>query len=265
MALPLLAAIPTAVQTGTGVYQAFKGNQMAKSMDMPEYEIPQEVLDNLTDAQIQAIRGLPQEQISLYLDNVARSEQSALEAMSTRNAGLTGLSNVQQQSNDANRDLLSMNAQQRQANEKALIDVRKDVAGYRDKAFQTNQMQPYLDMMKGAEAMKGAGIQNIMGGVQAGAAMGIDYLKYKNFMDSMFPGEDINTVTPQDIAIEAAKNKLQIQRRDKVGAVDMDKLAKDLNPMSGQVPVGVYSSMNKYPYDNYRENSFEVVNPNMPK
>lgn len=189
MALPLLAAIPTAVQAGTGIYQAVKGNQMARSMDRPEYEIPQEVLDNLTDAQIQALRGLPQEQISLYLDNVARSEQSALEAMSTRNAGLTGLSGVQQQSNDAYRDLLSMDAQQRQANEKALMGVRSDVAGYRDKAFQTNQMQPYLDMMQGAEAMKGAGIQNIMGGVQAGAAMGIDYLKYKNFMDSMFPGQ----------------------------------------------------------------------------
>lgn len=189
MALPLLAAIPTAVQAGTGIYQAVKGNQMARSMDRPEYEIPQEVLDNLTDAQIQALRGLPQEQISLYLDNVARSEQSALEAMSTRNAGLTGLSGVQQQSNDAYRDLLSMDAQQRQANEKALMGVRSDVAGYRDKAFQTNQMQPYIDMMQGAEAMKGAGIQNIMGGVQAGAAMGIDYLKYKNFMDSMFPGQ----------------------------------------------------------------------------
>lgn len=206
MALPLLAAIPTAIQTGTGIYQAVKGNQMARSMDRPEYEIPQGVLDNLTDAQIQAIRGLPQEQISLYLDNVARSEQSALEAMSTRNAGLTGLSNVQQQSNDANRDLLSMNAQQRQINEKALMSARTDVAGYEDKAFQTNQMQPYLDMMQGAQAMKGAGIQNIMGGVQAGASMGMDYLKYKNFMDSMFPGEAPKTPLPSvDISPEISK------------------------------------------------------------
>lgn len=206
MALPLLAAIPTAIQTGTGIYQAVKGNQMARSMDRPEYEIPQGVLDNLTDAQIQAIRGLPQEQISLYLDNVARSEQSALDAMSTRNAGLTGLSNVQQQSNDANRDLLSMNAQQRQINEKALMDVRKDVASYEDKAFQTNQMQPYLDMMQGAQAMKGAGIQNIMGGVQAGSSMGIDYLKYKNFMDSMFPGEAPKTPLPSvDISPDISK------------------------------------------------------------
>jgi hypothetical protein len=122
--------------------------------------------------------------------------------MSTRNAGLTGLSNVQQQSNDANRDLLSMNAQQKQINEKALMGARKDVAGYEDKVFQTNQMQPYLDMMQGAQAMKGAGIQNIMGGVQAGAAMGMDYLKYKNFMDSMFPGD---TTTEVDISPEVSE------------------------------------------------------------
>ena len=195
MALPAaVMAIPAAVQAGTGIYQAFKGNQMARSMDRPEYEIPQEILDNLTDAQIQALRGLPDAQKSLYLDNVARSQQAALEAMSTRKGGLAGLSNVQQQANDAYRNLLSMDAKQRQANEKALMGVKSDVAVYKDKVFQTNQMQPYLDMMQSVEAMKGAGLRNIMGAVKSGSAMALDYLKYKNFMDSMFPGEVEETV-----------------------------------------------------------------------
>lgn len=264
MALPAaVMAIPAAVQAGTGIYQAVKGGQMARSMDRPEYEIPQEILDNLTDAQIQALRGLPDAQKSLYLDNVARSQQAALEAMSTRKGGLAGLSNVQQQANDAYRNLLSMDAQQRQANERALQAVRSDVAGYRDKAFQQNQMQPYLDMMQAAEAMKGAGLQNIMGGVKSGAAMGLDYLKYKNFMDSMFPGKVAETVTKPDISSEIAKNKMEIEMRERAGAVDMDELARELDPMANQVPLGVNTGgVYGFMLPNYRENSFEVLNPN---
>lgn len=242
MALPAaVMAIPAAVQAGTGIYQAVKGGQMARSMDRPEYEIPQEILDNLTDAQIQALRGLPDAQKSLYLDNVARSQQAALEAMSTRKGGLAGLSNVQQQANDAYRNLLSMDAQQRQANERALQAVRSDVAGYRDKAFQQNQMQPYLDMMQAAEAMKGAGLQNIMGGIKSGAAMGLDYLKYKNFMDSMFPGQtssplvDISSEVSEVIGIDNQINK------DPSVAYETESVLEKV-PM-GEARGGVYNAM----------------------
>ncbi len=194
MAAPLLAAglaaLPAVAQAGTGIYQAVKGNRLANSMERPNFEIPQEILDNLTDSQMQALRGMPAEQKQQYIDNVMRSQQAALGAMGDRKAGLAGLGGVQQNAIDAYRNMLSMDAQQRQVNEQALQGVRSNVANYKDKQFQVNQLDPYNQTMQAAEAMKGAGIQNMMGGVTSGAQMGLDYLKHKDFMDSLSSSSD---------------------------------------------------------------------------
>ena len=186
MALPLaLALAPAAIQAGTGIYQAVRGNQLRNSMDRPTYEIPQEILDSLTDAQIQALRGMPAEQKQQYIDNVVRSQQASLDAMGDRKGGLAGLASVHQRSIDAYRNMLSMDAQQRQANEQALQNTRGVVAGFRDKAFDYNQAQPYQETMAAAEAMTGAGMQNIMGGVQSGSQMGIDAMQFNQYMNSI--------------------------------------------------------------------------------
>tara|TARA_R100000995_G_scaffold48023_1_gene22882 strand:- start:8555 stop:9319 length:765 start_codon:yes stop_codon:yes gene_type:complete len=196
MAIPLaLALAPAAIQAGTGIYQAVRGNQLRNSMDRPTYEIPQEILDSLTDAQIQALRGMPAEQKQQYLDNVMRSQQASLDAMGDRKAGLAGLAGVQQTALDAYRNMLSMDAQQRQANEQALQNTRGVVAGFRDKAFDYNQAQPYDQTMAAAEGMTGAGMQNIMGGVQAGSQMGLDAVMFNQYMDSIGGSGDTTTTT----------------------------------------------------------------------
>ena len=192
MPLPLLAAIPAAVQLGTGIYQTYQGNKLANSMERPDYSIPQEVLDNLTDSQIQALRGLPEEQRQQYMDNIMRSAQTSISALGDRKGGLAGMSGVQQQQNDAYKNLLSIDAQKREENERNLQATRNTVAGYRDKEFQTNEMKPFEDTMAAATGMQGAGIQNIMGGVTSGAKMGLDYMKYMELLNSMGSADKSN-------------------------------------------------------------------------
>ena len=198
MALPLLAAglvaAPAVAQAGTGIYQAVKGGQLARSMDRPNFEIPQEILDNLTDSQMQALRGMPAEQKQQYIDNVMRSQQAALGAMGDRKAGLAGLGGVQQNAIDAYRNMLSMDAQQRQTNEQALQGVRSNVADYKDKQFQVNQLDPYNQTMQAAEAMKGAGIQNMIGGVASGAQMGLDYGMFQQYMNMLQGSPEVKPV-----------------------------------------------------------------------
>ena len=185
MPLPLLAAIPAVVQAGTGIYQTYQGNKLANSMERPDYSIPQEQLDNLTDSQIQALRGLPEEQRQQYMENIMRSAQTSISALGDRKAGLAGMSGVQQQQNDAYKNLLSMDAQKREENERNLQATRNTMSEYKDKQFQMNEMQPYQDTMAAAEGMQGAGIQNIMGGVTSGSKMGLDYMKYMELLNSM--------------------------------------------------------------------------------
>ena len=185
MPLPLLAAIPAVVQAGTGIYQTYQGNKLANSMERPDYSIPQEQLDNLTDSQIQALRGLPEEQRQQYMENIMRSAQTSISALGDRKAGLAGMSGVQQQQNDAYKNLLSMDAQKREENERNLQATRNTMSEYKDKQFQMNEMQPFKDTMAAAEGLQGAGIFNMTEGVTSGSKMGLDYMKYMELLNSM--------------------------------------------------------------------------------
>jgi len=101
--LPVIGAqaIGTGLNTGFGIYQAYKGNQIAKNAVRPEYEIPQEIRDNLTDAEIQAMEGLPAAQKNVLMQNIQRSTQSGMGALDDRKAGLSGLAKLQQNELDA--------------------------------------------------------------------------------------------------------------------------------------------------------------------
>lgn len=179
-----LATVPAVIQGGIGIYQMLKGKKQAQSMERPQYQISQEMLDMMTDSEVQALRGLPEEQVQQYMDNVMRSQQASLAAAGDRKAGLAGLASSQQVANDAYKNLLSMDAQARQAAEQRLQGVRGQMNQVKDFQWKTNELDPYLNTMQSAEAMKGAGMQNIMGGVQSGAQMGLDYMKYMKLLNS---------------------------------------------------------------------------------
>ena len=49
----------------------------------------------------------------------------------------------------------------RQANQNNLQGVQQNVAGYRDREYDINVLQPYMAKLGAAEAMKGAGLQNV--------------------------------------------------------------------------------------------------------
>lgn len=190
--LGLLSAIPAAVQAGTGIYQMFKGRQQRKSLDRPEFAIPQETLDKLTDAQVQSLVGLPEEQRQKMIQDIERGQQSALQQYSSMGAGLKGIAAAQQTATDAMLDVGTLDAQERIAAQQRLQDVRGEVSRLREKEFELNEMQPYLNKMRSAEAMSGAGLQNIMGGVTSGAKMGLDYAKYMKLLNS-FGGDTSKT------------------------------------------------------------------------
>jgi len=179
MTLALLA------QAGFGVYQGIKGNQLAKDAIRPEYQIPEEISQSLSDAEIAALEGLPQAQKDAFLQNVQRSTATSLNALGDRQAGLAGISSVQQNEQDAMTKLLSMDAQARQSNMNNLYDQRNTMAGYKDKAFQINEMQPFEAQAQAAEAMKGAGIQNVAGGLTGAANSYNQYTAFQDFMKGL--------------------------------------------------------------------------------
>lgn len=168
-----LALIPIALQGATGVAQLIKGKKLAQENVRPGYDIPDEIRQNLSQAQMQALEGLPAEVKNQYMQNLQRSAQFGLSAMSSRKAGLAGLSSLVQNQNDAYSNLMAQDAQAQQANLQELMNQRSNMAAYQDKRFGLNQLDPYNQKAEAAQAMKGAGLQNIMGGLQSATDLGL--------------------------------------------------------------------------------------------
>ena len=185
----------------------------------------------MTDSEVQALRGLPAEQRQQYLDNVMRAQQASLGAMGDRKAGLAGLAGVQQQATDAYRNMLSMDSQARMNAEQRLQSVRGTMADYKDKQFNLNEMQPYQNTMQAAEAMKGAGLQNIMGGVQSGVQMGLDYNRYMQLLNSMkAPAAAPVAGTAQGLPMVGQPNGFQIPTQQTLTGIPMP-------PGNAQTPI----------------------------
>jgi hypothetical protein len=138
-----VALAAAAVSVGTYAYSEYQKSEADKNR--PKMEIPKEVTENLTQAQQQALQGLPEEQKRQYLESIRSSTAGALASSQTRKGGLTGISGIQQQENKAYSNLASMDAQARAQNQDKLMRARGDMADYKMQKFQVNEINPYYE------------------------------------------------------------------------------------------------------------------------
>lgn len=156
------AGTASAAATFAGIKYA-KGRYDAKqdAKNRPKYEIPEEIKQNLTQAQQQALEGLPEEQKQQFLDNIQRSTAYGLTQQSSRQGGLAGISQINQNQNNAYGNLLSADSQARRENQGVLMGQRQNMADYRDQGFQFNKVNPYYEQIARKEADTGALFQNL--------------------------------------------------------------------------------------------------------
>ncbi len=162
------AAIPIALAGAQAIFggvQAAKGKKLLDSADRPTYKIPDEVLKNLSVSERMALQGLPDAQKKAYVDSLQQNLATSLRGLSSRKAGISGISRLNQTQNQAYQNLLAMDAQARQENQRNAMNARSEVAGYRDKSFQLNQLDPYNQQVAEGQALYEAGLQNIFGGL----------------------------------------------------------------------------------------------------
>lgn len=168
--LPLLAAglVGGAIKGIAGLFQKHKGNKILANNPRPNYDIPQEVFQNKGIAEQLSANGLPSTQYAQAQQNIQRQQAGAIQAAQTRRGGLGLIGNIQQRTNDATLGLDATNAKMRVANMQGLMNANSKLAGYRDKAFDINKMQPYIQNYNYAMGLKGAGNANIMSGIDTG-------------------------------------------------------------------------------------------------
>lgn len=145
--------------------QRRKAKKLLSTLQEPMYEVPNEVLQSQKMAQIGASEGLPSQQYKQAAQNIARQQNQAIQSSMDRRGGLMNVAKSQQIATDALLDLDVADANARLANRRTLYDVNNQVAGYRDRAFDINRLQPYLRNRQYAMSLLGAGNQNLWGGV----------------------------------------------------------------------------------------------------
>lgn len=164
----LIAAGISAVGGGLQAYQGWKqakaGREAENQLVKPEFEIPTEIVKNMSLAEKRAYQGLTDEQKRQFLENQQRTSQAALRSSSDRRGGLGMISQIQAQENLSNRQLLQADMSAQEANIQKAMEARSVMAAYKDKRFE-HQYNEYVSDLDYARAQIGAGKQNIAGGL----------------------------------------------------------------------------------------------------
>ena len=156
-----IAAVGMGVQGLLGVGQTIKGLTMPKP-EIPDYDIPQEIYDNMTDAEYWSYQGLPDAQKQNYIDQISQQGAGALSRSSSRKGGLGMVSSIAEQQRQGTRELLSMDAQARVRNQERLYTARGAMAQQRGMQQQWG-LDKALQERTDRKEMIGAGMQNIAG------------------------------------------------------------------------------------------------------
>jgi len=159
--IPIASAIAGGAQGLTGIAQMIGGLTMPKP-EIPDYNIPSEIYDNMTDAEYWSFQGLPESQKQQFLENSMRAGATALSSSASRKGGLGLVSSIAQQERDASMSLLTADSQARMQNLRNFWGAREKMAG--EKTTQQEWgMQKVLDERAKRDEMIGAGMQNFAG------------------------------------------------------------------------------------------------------
>lgn len=146
-----------------------------KKRPEPKYEIPKEVFEVTQRAEEMARTGMPEASRMQALQGAQQSALFGMRAAQDRRGGLAALGNIQAGLDRANLSVAAQDASMRQQNMVRAQQALMTQAQYKDKAF-GNQWQSWMNKEQQRRANIGAGLQNIMGGIDfvgSMAAMGL--------------------------------------------------------------------------------------------
>lgn len=179
----------------SGLLQKSKGKKMLRNAIDPGYKIPKEYEQNLAQAENMARTGLPSEQYNLATTNIQRGTQGALRQLGRMNNPFAGISSAQRNQNDALANLDASNAAARRQNILQAMGARRELAGQR-LAQQQYSQQRYADTVNQANALMGAGSQNIAGSLGSLGQFGMMQNLYGNNIKQGEPSTQGNLTNP---------------------------------------------------------------------
>jgi hypothetical protein len=170
ISLAALGAIQAAGQIGYGLYQQKQAKDLQKKLGpQPTYDFDfakRGVAGQLNLAQGEA-PGMTQ-QLQGVNQNVANTTQNIQNMAPSGAAGLGALVGVNANANQSYADIIGQGAMTKQGLLQNYLQGLGGLQGYADKAYEPNQLSPYLRQQEQITQLQGAGTQNIGGGIASG-------------------------------------------------------------------------------------------------
>lgn len=190
---------PLTIGLAVGGVKALAGGIQAltagKKQAEPKYEIPQEVFQATKQAQEMAQTGMPEASRMMALQGAQQSAMFGLRAAQDRRGGLASLGNIQAGLDRSNLSVAAQDASMRLQNQRFAQQALMTQAQYKDKAF-ANQWQSWMNKEQQRRAMVGAGIQNVIGGIDfAGSMMAMGALSGTKTPKDVNLGSTLTTAT----------------------------------------------------------------------
>lgn len=160
------------LQGVAGLIQQGKAAKMRRGLKDPGYVIPSDFGKNLGQAEQMARVGMPSEQYNQAQTNIQRSTQAGLRRLGRMSNPFAGIQGLASGEKDAGLNLDVASANIRRQNILGAMGARREMANQK-LAQQQYAQQSYMDKINQANAMSGAGMQNIAGGLGSLANVGM--------------------------------------------------------------------------------------------
>ena len=181
----LAAGIPAAIQAIGGAFQMFAGQRMLKKLKRPGYDIPDEFNQNVQSAQaVKNLGGLSQAAISRFQQDTGRNITAGMQGLRGRGGAVAGISNIMQGANDAAGRLAVMDSEEQRSNFKLGTQLQMNAVNAlaNQKLAQQNwdKFLPFQEKRQEAQALIGAGMQNMFGSVNSASKLAMTDLQWND-------------------------------------------------------------------------------------
>jgi hypothetical protein len=178
-ALRSIGGVPGALSLGAtalagrqGRKQQKEAEAMLKSLKDPGFQVPEEYQTNLAQAEQLARVGMPSEQYNLATTNIQRGTQAGLRQLGRMSNPFAGIAGLARGQSDALAGLDASNAAARRQNILGAMGARSQLAQAK-LAQQQYAQQRYFEQVNQANALRGAGMQNVAGSLGNVANIGM--------------------------------------------------------------------------------------------
>lgn len=151
------------LKLGSGLIQGGKANSIENQMQYPIAPVQPEFQQNVNQWQQMTQQGIPAPAYNAQLNDISRNQAAGVTALShSANPG-ANLAALVGQGDTATMKLNAQDALERNRNMLGLLNARLQLAQQKDKAWDWNYQQKYLQNLAKANQLRGAANSNISG------------------------------------------------------------------------------------------------------